>query len=75
MIKMAASFLFVCLLFAFAAEALANEIITYSYDAKGRLIRSERTGTVNNNIKQEYTYDKSGNRTTVKTTGSSNTPP
>ncbi len=53
----------------------AGETITYKYDAKGRLIKAERTGTVNNGITTEYTHDKADNRTRLKTTGSSNAPP
>jgi YD repeat-containing protein len=52
-----------------ATSASAAETITYTYDAKGRLVKVERTGTVNNNVKTEYTHDKADNRTNVKTTG------
>lgn len=55
-----------------APAAQAAETVTYTYDAKGRLIKVERTGTVNNNVKVEYTHDKADNRTNVKTTGSPN---
>ena len=48
-----------------AAAAYASETITYSYDARGRLVRVERKGTVNNNVTANYTYDKSDNRTNV----------
>lgn len=47
----------------------ASETVTYSYDAKGRLVKVERTGTVNNGVKAEYSHDKAGNRTNVKVTG------
>jgi hypothetical protein len=54
----------------------ATETITYSYDAKGRLIKVVRTGTVNNNVQVVYTHDKANNRKTVVVTGSGNvTPP
>lgn len=53
----------------------AAETITYRYDAKGRLIKVERTGTVNNGVKSEYTHDKADNRKNVKLTGSPNPPP
>ena len=53
----------------------AAETITYSYDAKGRLVKVVRTGTVNNNVTVEYTHDKAGNRTRLKTTNSPNPPP
>lgn len=58
-----------------ATAALASETITYSYDAKGRLIEVKRTGTVNNNVKAQYYYDKAHNRTRVLVTGSANLPP
>ena len=57
-----------------AAAALATETITYTYDARGRLFKVERTGTVNNNVKAEYKYDKADNRTNVNVT-SPNPPP
>ena len=46
-----------------------------TYDAKGRLIRIVRTGTVNNNVTTEYTHDKANNRKTKVTTNSPNPPP
>jgi YD repeat-containing protein len=49
--------------------AEAAETITYTYDARGRLVKVERAGTVNNNVVTEYTLDKADNRTKVKTTG------
>jgi YD repeat-containing protein len=58
-----------------ASSALAAETITYSYDAKGRLVKVVRTGTVNNNVTVEYTHDKADNRTRLKTTNSPNPPP
>jgi hypothetical protein len=57
-----------------ATAAWATETITYSYDARGRLIKVERSGTVNNNVKAEYNYDKAENRTNVTVT-SPNPPP
>jgi hypothetical protein len=47
----------------------ANETITYSYDARGRVIKVEHSGTVNNGVKTEYTLDKAENRTNLTTTG------
>ena len=55
--------------------AVASETITYSYDAKGRVVKAERSGTVNNAVKAEYTHDKANNRRTVKVTGSANNAP
>ncbi|HVQ08274.1 MAG TPA: hypothetical protein VMS43_07545 [Allosphingosinicella sp.] len=48
-----------------AAAALASETITYTYDARGRLMKVERSGSVNNGVKAEYKYDKGDNRTNV----------
>jgi uncharacterized protein involved in exopolysaccharide biosynthesis len=55
-----------------AGAAIATETITYTYDAKGRLVKVVHSGTVNNNVQVEYTHDKADNRTNVKTTGASN---
>jgi hypothetical protein len=63
------------ILLVFGATAHTAETITYTYDAKGRLIRVVRTGTVNNNVITDYTYDKANNRKTVVTTNSNNPPP
>lgn len=52
-----------------ATPPLGNETINYSYDARGRLINVTHTGSVNNNIVSNYTYDKADNRTNVKVTG------
>ena len=58
-----------------SSTAHATETQKYRYDTKGRLIKVERTGTVNNNITTEYTHDKADNRSRLKTTGSANPPP
>ncbi len=65
------------LLFVAVAPALlfAAETITYTYDAKGRLVKVERSGTVNNGVKADYTHDKANNRTNVTVSGSPNPPP
>ena len=59
---------------ALAAGAMASETITYTYDARGRLVKVERTGGVNNNVNAEYKYDKADNRTNVNV-ASPNPPP
>jgi uncharacterized protein (DUF697 family) len=51
-----------------AIAAYAAETINYSYDARGRLVKVERSGGVNNNVKAEYKYDKADNRTNVNVT-------
>ncbi|ATY34525.1 hypothetical protein [Sphingomonas psychrotolerans] len=58
-----------------ATIAAASETVTYTYDAKGRLVKVERSGTVNNGVKAEYTHDKADNRRNVKVTGSPNPAP
>lgn len=63
------------LLLLVGAAAYAAETITYTYDARGRLIQVARTGTINNNVTTNYVYDKADNRTTKATTGSPNPPP
>lgn len=51
------------------AAATANETVTYTYDARGRLIEVDRAGTVNNGVSTAYTLDKADNRTNKTTTG------
>lgn len=58
------------LLVAFAVPVYANEVIVYTYDAVGRVVKVVRNG-----VTTLYVYDKAGNRLEVKTTGSSNPPP
>ena len=66
---------FFVLVLAFATAADAAETIKYTYDARGRLVKVERTGTVNNNVVTNYTIDKADNRTNKTTTGSPNSGP
>jgi YD repeat-containing protein len=51
-----------------ASAASATETITYTYDARGRLVKVVHTGTVNTNNQACYKYDKADNRTQVQTT-------
>lgn len=53
----------------------ASETVTYSYDARGRLIQVARSGSVNNGVVTTYAHDKANNRTTKTTTGSANPGP
>jgi hypothetical protein len=53
---------------AFAA-ASAQIIETYRYDARGRLIRVERSNPATSNTTSNYTYDKADNRTSKTVTG------
>lgn len=55
--------------------AMAAETIGYEYDARGRLKKVERSGTVNNGVATTYAHDKADNRTAKTTTGSANPPP
>jgi len=59
-------------LLAVSAVAAANETITYTYDARGRLVTVVHTGSVNHNLQAVYTLDKADNRTNVTVTGSPN---
>ena len=60
---------------AIPALAIAAETINYTYDAKGRLVKVERSGNVNNGVKAEYSHDKANNRTNVTVSGSPNSSP
>lgn len=52
----------------FAAPIVgAAETVTYTYDAKGRLVKVVRSGSVNNGRQTEYQHDKADNRVRVKT--------
>jgi hypothetical protein len=54
---------------AVAAAAFASETVSYTYDARGRLIKVEHSGTINNDVTANYTLDKAGNRVNLKVTG------
>lgn len=54
---------------ALAAAAFASEKITYSYDARGRLVKVEHAGPINNRVVSNYAYDKADNRKNVTVTG------
>jgi YD repeat-containing protein len=49
-----------------STAASGAETITYTYDARGRLVKVVHTGTVNNNNQACYKYDKADNRTNVQ---------
>lgn len=56
--------------------ALAGETITYSYDARGRLVQVAHAGSVNDGLVSSYAFDKADNRTSVTVSGSqTSTPP
>lgn len=46
-----------------------SETINYTYDAKGRLIQVRHSGTVNNNLVANYTFDDADNRKMLNITG------
>lgn len=52
-----------------AVAAFASETVSYTYDARGRLIKVEHSGTINNDVTANYTLDKAGNRVNLKVTG------
>lgn len=52
-----------------AAAAIAAETITYTYDARGRLVRVESNIVGNNVVTTNYVYDKADNRTLRNVTG------
>lgn len=56
----------------FVDKAHSAETIAYTYDAKGRLVKVARSGSVNNGVTTEYAHDKADNRKKVKTSGSTN---
>jgi len=53
------------------APAMASETISYTYDARGRLVQVNHSGTVNNGVVACYAYDKADNRTNVTVATSS----
>jgi mevalonate pyrophosphate decarboxylase len=52
----------------FATVATASETVTYTYDAKGRLVKVVHVGTVNNNLIANYTFDAADNRKSLVVT-------
>jgi YD repeat-containing protein len=53
----------------------AAETVSYTYDAKGRLVKVVHAGSVNNGVQTTYTHDKVDNRKNTTTTGSPNSTP
>jgi hypothetical protein len=53
---------------AVSAAAEATETIAYSYDARGRLVQVQRTGTVNSGVVTTYKWGKADNRIEKKKT-------
>jgi YD repeat-containing protein len=63
------AFVALVVLILIGAAAYAGETITYTYDARGRLVKATHTGTINNNVVTNYTYDKADNRNLKNTSG------
>jgi len=55
-----------------AAAAYAAETTTYTYDSRGRLVKVEHAGSVNDGVITQYGLDKADNRTNVTVTGAPN---
>jgi YD repeat-containing protein len=51
------------------SAAWASETINYSYDARGRLVTVNHSGSVNANVVSNYSYDKADNRTNKNVSG------
>ena len=64
-------FALIAMLAVAATAAVATETVTYTYDARGRLVQVQHSGTANNGVTTTYAHDKAHNRTNVTTTGAS----
>jgi hypothetical protein len=52
-----------------AGSAIAAETLTYRYDARGRLVKVERSGGPKSGAVTNYSYDKANNRTNRNVSG------
>ncbi len=52
-----------------AGTAVAAETLTYRYDARGRLVKVERSGGPKSGAVTNYSYDKANNRTNRTVSG------
>jgi Bacterial Ig domain len=59
---------------AIGCQVGANETISYSYDAKGRLIQVARSGSINDGSSTAYSYDNADNRKALSVSNSSAPP-
>ena len=66
------SALSLALLYGGISSALAQETTTYTYDAKGRVSGTQRSGGPSSGASTTYTYDAADNRTNVTVTNSPN---
>lgn len=63
------AFIAILVLILVGAAAYAAETINYTYDARGRVVEVNHSGTVNNNVVTNYVNDDADNRNTKTTTG------
>lgn len=49
--------------------ASGSETVTYTYDAKGRLVRVQHSGGPISGADKQYSYDKANNRSNVLVSG------
>jgi len=68
-------FLVAAAVIASAVPASASETIVYGYDNLGRLVRVDRSGSVNSGKSAVYTYDATDNRTNVAVAAGGASPP
>lgn len=59
----------VAILATWASPGFSNETITYSYDALGRLVATTTSGTINNAVNTNTSFDPAGNRTNYAVSG------
>jgi YD repeat-containing protein len=52
-----------------SAVAVAAETLSYRYDARGRLVKVERSGGPKSGAITNYSYDKANNRTNKNVSG------
>lgn len=64
------SLLMTVALFSLGTSAAAQEVVTYSYDALGRLVATSTNGGANNGTTSAYSYDAASNRTNVTVSAS-----
>lgn len=57
-------------LLSFGGSATAQETVTFTYDALGRLVTTSTSGGTNNGTTSSYSYDSASNRTNVTTSTS-----
>jgi YD repeat-containing protein len=71
--RVVASFSMAVLCLVSISPAPGSETIILTYDALGRLIQVNRSGSINNGAQSTYNYDSAGNRTVTSVTTPSST--